>query len=232
MDRWPTDGQPMANRWPTDGQPMDMSGDARFVYKLWYNTLSMQWLSEFFGDNTTDAGDLWQICLDDQNGGGTAPQSGDSMIEIEGHTSLKTYEGNGAGWTEFTLSDPNEITLANKISASSWNSTPHWILEVSDLKTDGEIQVANPPATGMRVAAYDANTISWASWAPDSDADVPNEWGVIADYSENLGSEDFSLGVVVLLSSVAVAVSFYFLQKWSRIGRSSSGKTGEINYTR
>jgi hypothetical protein len=207
------DGEWSAGDEWTDGQPMNMSGNARFVFKLWYSAMAMQWLVEFFDDNTTDAGDLWQICLDDSNGGGAAPQAGDFMIEIEGHTTLKTYQGNGAGWIEFTLSDPNEITWVNKISASPWNSTPHWIVEISDVKTGGEIQVGNPPPTGMRVAAYDANTTSWASWAPDSDADVPDEWGVIAGYSQNPYPEGFSIVFVVLLSSVAVAVGFYFVRK-------------------
>ena len=80
-------------------------------------------------------------------------------------------------------------------------------------------------------AAYDANTSTLAAWAPDSDADVPDEWGVIPTNATEPWPEGFSLGVVVLLSSVAVAVGFYFLRKRPKTESGRVGKTGEITYT-
>jgi hypothetical protein len=196
----------------TDGEPENLSDGGRFVYKMWYSTMTSEWLAEFFDDTTDDAGDIWQICLDDQNGGGTAPQTGDYMIEITGHTTMKAYEGNGAGWTEIT--DASEVEWDDSITATPWNSTPHWVLEVSDIKTAGSIQIPSAPPTGMRVAAYDADTETWVSWAPDSSEDVPDEWGIVWDYDSNpYIPEAFTIGVVVLLSSVAVAVGFYFARK-------------------
>jgi len=219
-----------ADEW-NDGPLMVMSENASFTYNIDMTTYTLQWVVEFFTDNTTDAGDLWQLCFDDTNGGGTAPQPGDYMIEIVGHTTLKTYQGNGTAWDEFTLADSNEITWANTISNSTWNSTDHWILEVSDVKTTGEIQIPTAPPTGMRVAAYDANTTQWASWAPDSDANVPDEWGVVSDFSETPIPEGFSLVAVLLLSSIAVIVGFYFLRKRPKTKSYISGKKADINYT-
>lgn len=209
---------------------MVMSDNATFTYNMDMTSYTIQWLVEIFTDNTTDAEDYWQICLDPDNSGGTAPQTGDFKIEIQGHTTLKVYQGTGTGWTEITPA-AGELKWANLISASPWNSTPHWILEFSDSdKTAGTIITPQPP-NGMRVAVYDANSSTLAAWAPDSDADVPAEYGVISTYSTTPIPEGFSLGVVVLLSSVAVAFGFYCLRKRPKTERYSAGKTGEINYT-
>jgi hypothetical protein len=180
-----------ADEW-NDGPRITMSDNASFTYNVDMKSFSMQWIIEFFTDNTNDTGDYWQICLDQQNSGGTAPQSGDFKIEIQGHTTLKLYQGNGTGWTEVSP-EAGELTWANTISPSPWNSTPHWILELSDSsKIAGTLRTPQPP-NGMRVAAYDASTGELASWAPNSSADVPNQWGVISDYSTQPIS-DYSFG--------------------------------------
>lgn len=180
--------QTIDGKWTTpnewfDGPPITMSNNARFTYNIDFNdNYRVCWLIEFFTDNTADAGDYWQICMDSNNGGGTAPQADDWMIAILGHSTLKVYHGNGAGWTEITP-DAGEITWSNTISSTPWNSTPHWILEFSDSsKIDGSIKADAPP-NGLRVAAYDANTGTLAAWAPDSNMNVPDEWGVISGYS-------------------------------------------------
>jgi hypothetical protein len=225
------DGKWTTNDEWTDGPPMTMGpGNATFTYKMDMTSYTMQWLVEIFTDNTNDTGDYWQICLDPDNSGGTAPQTGDFKIEIQGHTTLTVYGGTGSGWTVISQT-AGELTWANSISASPWNSTAHWILEIQDNdKTTGTIITPAPP-NGMRVAAYDANTSTLAAWAPNSNANVPNEYGVISTYSTTPIPEGFSLGVVVLLSSVAVVVSFYFLRKRPKTESSRIGKTGEINYT-
>ena len=218
-----------------DGEPHVISENATYAYKLdssgGTGNYIILWLVEFFTDTTDDAGDVWQICLDSDNSEGTAPQAGDFKIEIEGHTDLVCYEGNGAGWDVVTPA-AGEIEWADSISDSPWNSTAHWILEFLLRKETGLIIVPAPP-NGMRVAVYDDSDASagFQAWAPGS-ADVPEEYGLIADYSGTVWPEGFSLGVVVLLSSVAVAVSFYFLRKRPKTESYSSGKTGEINYTR
>jgi hypothetical protein len=170
-----------ADEW-NDGPQITMSNNASFTYNFDVASYSMQWLVEFFTDSTNDTGDFWQICLDSDNSGGAAPQIGDFKIQVQGHTTLIMYQGNGTGWTEISP-HANELTWVNKVSASTWNSAPHWILELSDSsKVAGTLQTPQPP-NGMRVAVYDATTEEFASWAPNSSTDVPNQWGVISSYS-------------------------------------------------
>jgi hypothetical protein len=207
-----------------DVQPVNMSNNANFTVKLRSFQLTMDFMIEVFGDNTDDAGDLWQICLDSDNSGGAAPDNNDYMIEIQGHTDLLTYKGNGTGWVPITP-DFQELTWADSITATPWNAAPHWMFELRESdKEQGQIKVGDPP-NGLRVLAYDASTNTTSSWAPDSDADVPSTWGVIANYDPNAYPEGFSILFVVLLSSVAVVVSFYFMRKKQKTARYSSAKT-------
>jgi hypothetical protein len=198
----------------TPATPMSGNATGMFGYNIQdFTNYGLEWIIEIFTDNANDTGDYWQICLDDQNTGGTAPQPGDYMIEIIGHTTLKVYEGTGSGWSEVTPAS-GEITWSNTINTSPWNSTPHWILEIVDSsKTAGTVQVPNPPPTGMRVAAYDANTSTLAAWAPNSRANVPDEWGLISGYSTTPIPEGLNLVAVILLFSFTVVVSAHFLQK-------------------
>jgi hypothetical protein len=217
-------GEVAGGEWD-DGQPVNMSNNARFTFMA--NTLgySVSFLIEVFGDNTDDAGDLWQICLDSDNSGGAAPDTDDFLIEVQGHTTLNTYKGNGTGWVPITP-DFQELQWADSITATPWNASAHWMLEVRDSDIQGgQIKVGDPP-NGLRVAAYDASTNTTSSWAPDSDADVPSTWGVITNIDpEPYIPEAFSIVFVVLLSSVAVVVSFYFMRKKPKTARYSSAKT-------
>lgn len=210
------DGKWTSNDEWTDTPATALTGNAtgKFGYNIQdFTNLGLEWIIEIFTDSTNDAGDYWQICFDDGNDGGTAPDTDDFKIEIIGHTTLKVYKGTGTGWQEITP-EAGEIRWNNTISASPWNSTPHWILEVVDTsKTAGQVQIPSTPPTGMRIAAYDASTSTIAAWAPNSSANVPNTWGVVAGYSTEPIPEGFSVGVVVLLTCAAFAVSFYCLRK-------------------
>ena len=196
-----------------DGPELAMDSSALAVYNIDFATYGMQWCVEFFTDNTTDAEDYWQICVDDQNTGGSAPQSGDYRIDIVGHANLIMYEGNGASWDEITP-DAGEITWANMLDGSPRNTTPHWILEIVIIKTT-RVAVTAPP-TGMRVACYDANTSTLAAWAPGSDRDVPDTWGLVDGYSMDAIPEGLNLAVMVFLSSVSLVVGSHYLQKRSK----------------
>lgn len=204
-----------ADEW-TDTPATPLAGNATgmFGYNIQdFTNLGLEWIIEIFTDNTNDTGDYWQICLDNNNTGGAVPDAWDFKIEIIGHTTLKVYRGTGSGWTEITPL-PGEITWSNKIAPSPWNSTPHWILEIVDSsKVAGNIQVPNPPPTGMRIAAYDANTKTLASWPPNSRADIPDEWGVIPTFSMTPIPENTNLLAAALLSSITIAA---VLQKTRR----------------
>jgi hypothetical protein len=219
-----TNGEWGSGEW-TDGQPVNMSNNARFTHTASTLGYGAFFMIEAFGDNTDDAGDLWQICIDSDNSGGAAPDTDDYKIEVQGHTTLNTYKGNGTGWVPITP-DVDELDWADSITATPWNAAPHWMLELSDSDLQaGQIKVGDPP-NGLRVAAYDASTNTTSSWAPDSDPNVPSTWGVITNIDpEPYIPEGFSIVFLVLLSSVAVVVSFHFMRKKPKTARYSSAKT-------
>jgi len=200
----------------TDTPVTEMSGNGtgKFGYNVQdFTNLGLEWIIEFFTDNTDDPEDYWQICFDDSNSSGSAPDSGDFMIKIVGHTTLTVYQGTGSGWTEVTP-EAGELTWSNTIDSSPWNDTAHWILEIVDSsKTAGAVQIPNAPPTGMRIAAYDASTETLAAWPPDSDPDVPDSWGLIATFSMEPIPEALGFTVLALLSSVAIITVFIVLRK-------------------
>jgi hypothetical protein len=200
--RWTVD-----NEWTMNGE-VTWIGD-KVIFRSVWEFVSMDevydtWLVEFFTDNTNDTGDYWQMCIDGDQSGGTAPQSGDYRIDIIGHTTLKVYQGTGTGWSEVT---PPAIQCANSISASPSNSTPHWILELRFNKPN----LGAGPYWNFRLAVYDESTDELLSWPP-TPRDVPDRYG-FQDYRMEVVPEGLNIGVMVLLSSFTVVVSSYMLRK-------------------
>jgi hypothetical protein len=184
-----------------------------------FTTVYTRWIIEFFTDNTTDAGDYWEMCIDNNNAGGGSPAATHHRILIEGHDNLTLYQGNGAGGWDGVTQEAGEIVWNNSIVATPWSSIPHWVLELDIKKTGGH---ALASATwGVRVAAYDDSnaTQGVVAWPPDSERDVPNSWGTQnytgTDYWETV-PEGFSIAIVVFLSTAAMIVGFYFLRKKSK----------------
>jgi hypothetical protein len=163
---------------------------------LWYD----QWLFEIISDNTNDTGDFIQICYDSSLDGGAAPQTDDYLVNYTGHKTVNVYVGTGTGWAPATI----DVVVAGKISASSWSATPHWIIEIS-IQNEWE-------DTGDRVAAYDASTGKTLMWPPYSDANVPNDYGYSVLSYESV-PEGLTLGVMLLLSTVAVIVGTRYFRK-------------------
>jgi hypothetical protein len=163
---------------------------------FWYD----QWLFEILSDNTNDTGDFIQICYDTNLDGGAAPQTDDYLINYTGHGIAKVYQGTGTGWAPASL----DVVVAGKISASSWSATPHWIIE---------IDVENPwESTGDRVAVYDASTGQTLMWPPYSNANVPDDYGYSEISYESI-PEGLTIGVMMLLSTVAVIVGTRYFRK-------------------
>jgi hypothetical protein len=204
----------------TDGAPANppISANANFRGK-WgpyvdSSTVPQYFLVEILNDNTNDANDYWQICIDSDQSGGTAPGSGDLRIDIVGHSNVTFYQGTGTAWGAMATPGSSDFQWKDSISASPTSSTPHWILEI----------MVNKPALGIgilfngRIAVYDAsnNAAGVQAWPPTS-RDVPNNWGTFP-YSSDAIPENLTFGVVMLLSSVAVlAGSFAFRKK--RVGK-------------
>jgi hypothetical protein len=162
------------------------------------------------------------------------PQTNDFRIDYVGHNAsasgVTVYQGNGAGWAEFTgWTWPDSIFVNDTISASPLNSTPHRIVELSMDRDLFDTSTATPAyAPWTRVAVYDENNSTVIAWPP-TEQYVPDDWGLETGVYESI-PEALTVGVVVLLSSVAVVVSFYCLRKRSKTEGHSSVKTGEITY--
>jgi hypothetical protein len=182
------------------------------------------WLVEVFSDTTDDATDTLEMCLDFNNGGGTGLDGAGTYyrLVLEGDGSTFTlYEGSGSGWTEITPSaDPADVAFATSVTASPNGTTPHRIWEIAILKNAGTGLL--DMNWGVRVAAYDDDTTTTYVWPPDSEQTVPDDWATNGYSMDNWVPEGFSIAIVVLLSSAAVAVAFYSLRK--------RPKTAEISY--
>jgi hypothetical protein len=173
-----------------------------------------RWVVEFFSDTTDDPEDYWEFCTDGYQEGGSAPQAGDFKFVITGHADLVWYEGDGTGWAVADL-DASEMEWANALSASPTNSTEHWILEFQIPKNSGTVLLSM--LWNLRVAVYDASNpdAGVQAWPPDSDADVPDTWG-IENFTMEAIPEGLSFGVLVLLSSAAVIGATVVLRKRSK----------------
>ena len=185
---------------------------------------------EVFTDNTNDTGDIVRVCYDTAANGGTAPQSDDIKIELVGDkpSGLTLYKGNGTGWAKFTGWTATDAALGVGFSSSPLNSNSHLIVEfMIDKSTIADVS-GSGYAPWIYLSAYDAgnSAAGTKSWPPatTSSADVPNSWGSETGTTSAV-PESLTIEVVVLLSIVAVAVSFYFLPKRPKL-KISAGKIG------
>ncbi len=190
---------------------MDASAaDERFCYKA---NSAIGYAPEFLvdsADTTNDTGDIWQICIGITTGG-SVPLAGHNKIEIVGHETLTVYEGNGTGW-DVVGSGAVEWADAMTIHDVPFDYE-HWCVEMIIDKTSiGSASWNAAPPIGLRVAFYDETEDLWVAWPPQSDADIPEGWGLIGGGAGSI-PESFGIVVVVLLSSAALAISFYFLRK-------------------
>ncbi len=180
----------------------------------WPDDIIQHFLIEAFTDNTADSGDYFEFCIDLDANGGTAPQANDFRFYYDGDGTLTVYEGDGSGWVEYAdYIVPDDIQIEDSMSSSPSDSNQHWIIELNMNKAKFDVSGAGYQPW-LRLAVYDASneTAGVQAWPLDSSPEVPDEWGVEMGTTENI-PEALTVGVVILLSSVAVAVSFYFLRK-------------------
>jgi hypothetical protein len=202
-----------ADEWhdvPTAYIPTSGAHVGVWEYKMDTTDYTMSWLIEF-ADNTNDAGDRFEICIDGGNDGGAAPNANDVKIVIEGHTTMKTYIGSGTGWTQTTWT----ATFANTLTTSPHDPAVHWVCEIKFSKSQWDWG-ANPPPHGVRIAMYDASNTAqgWVAWPPQAvSLDNPARWGSIPDYMAAPAPEGLTIGLMLALSSVAVVVSARYFRK-------------------
>jgi hypothetical protein len=223
---WATEPATFDGVWTSDmewvaGPQIPISEDAIFTYMLSatgdMSVMNAEFLVENFADTTDDTGDYVQICVDKSNAGGSAPQAECGRIDVIGQTDVVAYVGDGSGWTE-NADDP--IEWAASISESYLESTPHVILELQFDKISGSLQLGQPP-NGLRIAVYDESTDTLEVWPEGSDADDPDSWGVIADFSQTPYStepipEGLNFAVMAFLSSVSLVLGAHYLHKRSK----------------
>jgi hypothetical protein len=185
-----------------------------FEYKMDITNYDMTWLLEF-ADNTNDAGDKWQICVDGGDDGGSAPNANDVKLEITGHTTLTTYVGSGTGWTESAWTD---TYWKDSLTTSPHDPANHYVLEAGFSKAQWDWG-GNPPPHGVRVAMYDASNPSqgWVAWPPTSTDTNPDSWGGIFTYMAAPAPEGLTIGVMLLVSSVAVVVGIRYFRKQPKL---------------
>jgi len=173
------------------------------------NAYAPQILVEF-ADSTNDPGDIIQVCI---NGGTetSAPTADDFKIEIQGLTTKKVYAGTGTGWAE-SATALAAVTMAATRTTSAHDPAPHVIAEFIISKATLASWGGNAPPQGLRIACYDASTGVWTSWPPASSADVSSTWGQNSTYTTET-PEGLTIGIMLLVSSVAVVVSIRYFRK-------------------
>jgi hypothetical protein len=216
-----TDGAWTEGEWTYDGEWGDSAVPPNLPETfLWRekwtqpDVILQHFLIEALTDNTTDSGDYFEFCIDLDANGGTAPQANDFRIYYDGDGTLTVYEGDGSGWVEYTdYLVPDDIEIVETMSSSPSNSNQHRVIEFNLNKDKFDISGAGYQPW-IRLAVYDASNeeAGVQAWPLDSSADVPDEWGLEIGTIETI-PEALTVGIVVLLSSVAVAISFYLLRK-------------------
>ena len=114
-----------------------------FLWKqkwTWDGPILERFLIEALTDNTTDSGDYFELCVDQDADGGTAPQANDFRVYYTGDGTLTVYEGDGSGWVEFTeYNIPDDIEIAASVSSSPSESNSHWIIELTMNRDSGAL---------------------------------------------------------------------------------------------
>ena len=206
-----------------DCEGKELEGDFDGVFRLKFEganyptSINQYWLIEFFNDTTTGPGDYFRICyaygatVNTDPVGGPAPQTECLKFEYAS-SSMTVYRGTGTAWgTGPAWASPTDIQVVGQVSSSPLEANPHWIYEIKIEHIHFNIQ----PNFWIYVAVHDANnSAAVQSWPPGS-SDIPNDWGAMAA-NNNPIPESFTVGALVLLSSVAVVCSFYLLRKRPR----------------
>jgi len=198
-----------ATEWQT-GQPHYIGTTQKGMWIMQANSAAgyaPEYLIEF-ADKTLDAGDIIQVCMNGADS--TSPTAGDFKMEIQGRTTKKVYQGTGTAWAESSTAAA-AVTVAATVTTSAHDPAQHVIAEFSIDKAT--LAGWGAPPLGVRIACFDASTGNWVAWPPASTADNPSTWGQITSYSQEPYPEGLTIGVMLLLSSVAAVVSIRYFRK-------------------
>jgi len=203
-----------ATEW-VDAMPSNFGTNAAFrekfdlvtegeTYIVFYDTIIESW------DNTNDAGDYYEICIDGLMDGGTAPKVDDYKVNIYGHAPTATvqwYKGTGTGWANTTT--PAGFVWGEALASSPTTSANHYSAELKVPKSG----IGAGAEIWVRVAYYDAHAGGYGlqAWPPTS-ANTPDAWGDIP-YTTEAIPEGFNFGILAVLSSIAVVAGAICIRK-------------------
>lgn len=181
-------------------------------------TIADQWLIEVLSCTTSNAGDVFTFCFCGAADDSATPQAADDVLVNVTHTSTTIYRGTGSGWAP----DPSivlgtNVVVGQSMAASAASSTPHWIIELKFDKSGGIVGTSFD--SNDRLQVYVASTGQTLMWPPMSQQDVPSSYGQL-NYSNFAGQsipEGLTVGVMLVLSTVAVAVSIRYFRKPPKI---------------
>lgn len=179
-------------------------------------------------DTTNDASDYYVICYDSAADGLTAPQTDDFKIVITGHGTSATqqwYQGTGTGWSSVAAPATAVFDFKESLATSPTSTTPHYMVEMTvdkqDTATFGISIIGMNYA--MRVSYNDTHTGSGTvqAWPPSpATDDNPDSWGYMpADISGGTVPEGFSIGIIVVLSSIAIVTGSVLLRKHAKTAK-------------
>jgi len=175
------------------------------------------WLIEFLGDTTNDAGDWWEISADTLVDGGTAPKTDDFKVNWTATDGVRVWKGTGSGWTAFSgavVGASGDVFAGTSISASPASATPHRIVEIYLNKGVSGGALAMGLNNNERLAVYNAATGQTVMWPPYSSANSPDTYGAgNTDLSMTPIPEGLTIGVMLTLSTIAVIVSTRYFRK-------------------
>jgi hypothetical protein len=213
---WNSAGTTNDGKWTTAtewsiGEPRYIGTTQKAIWIMLCNTGSAyepEYLVEF-ADNTPDAGDIIQVCMN-SGAAASSPGATEFKFEIQGLTTKKAYTGSGGAWVE-SASALAAVKMAATRTTSAHDPAQHVVAEFSIDKAT--LAGWGAPPLGVRIACYDASTGNWVSWPPASTANDPSTWGLLAGYSADPFPEGLTIGVMLLVSSVAAVVSIRYFRK-------------------
>jgi hypothetical protein len=177
-----------------------------------------QWLIEVLSDTTSNPGDVFTFCFSGTQDDASAPQA-DSEVQVNiTHTGTTIYGGTGTGWApDAAIVLGTNVIVGTSMAASAASSTPHWIIE---LKFDKSGAIAGESFnSNVMLKVYVASTGQTLMWPPMSDSNVPSTWGQVdySDYTSYTVPEGLTIGVMMTLSAIVVAVSIRHFRKPSKL---------------
>ncbi len=201
-----------ADEW-TDAEEAQLDGGLTVYFRLKYaqedSTFFQYILIDFLNDTTDDPSDGFSLCFDAHHDGGTAPQTDDYMISLQGHgiSGLHVYQGNGVDWTEiFDYSLGKDLVIVNNINPSPASSTPHWIAEFKVNST--WLSLLND--YWLRVAAFDDSSGAGNNVWPSSYAGTPDDWGLTVTKFTQI--PEFNV-VFILTFLIALVPIIYYVKR-------------------